>query len=460
MRAEDGWENLAGQMSIFDYLSPDTWSGKTYQEPLVAIKEKTSEPSSRKQRKSQIKMPLFLDLRKNGVTQDSSWETDGALLGELTMHSFGECRRDANGYVWSRILMEIQPEKSYLMFNFGEKPSMPKPSKLSEVLEKNPDPKYNLSPKACQGILNRANRRGKELPPILKQALERQASLSKLGGGAERDCYGKKAGKGPLVQTELSATLGVSQDQTLITASLTPWDIQSKQISPENGIARPLYSGECRGGGGEQYVMQGINGDVAGTLDASYFKGCGERKGIERDVVCYGISPYDSNAMKSENPNSGIYEADSARTLDNNGGNPACNQGGMIVIEGNGSRESHRGDGYVESETMYTLNTVEQHAVCIGNGQVAQLNESDKVGALNCMHDQQAIITYGLDAHNVGANEEKTHTLLSGRNDTHNVPTVCYGLDRASFNQGANAKFDFSVEEELSPTIVSRGAGG
>ena len=31
----------------------------------------------------------------------------------------------------------------------------------------------------------------------------------------ERDCYGKQAGKGPLIQNELSATLGVSQDQTL-----------------------------------------------------------------------------------------------------------------------------------------------------------------------------------------------------------------------------------------------------
>lgn len=185
-----------------------------------------------------------------------------------------------------------------------------------------------------------------------------------------------------MVQTELSATLGVSQDQTLITGCLNPWDVQSKHVQPEEGIAEALYSGECRGGGGESYVMQGINGEIAGTLDASYYKGCGERQGIEREVIC------------------------------------------------------------------------------IGNGQVAQLRESDKVGSLNCMHDQQAIITYGLDAHNIGANEERTHTLLSGRNDTHNVPTVCYGLDRASFNQGANAKFDFSVEEELSPTIVSRGAGG
>ena len=37
----------------------------------------------------------------------------------------------------------------------------------------------------------------------------------KIRGGVERDSYGKKAGKGPLIQWEKSATLGVSQDQTL-----------------------------------------------------------------------------------------------------------------------------------------------------------------------------------------------------------------------------------------------------
>lgn len=53
----------------------------------------------------------------------------------------------------------------------------------------------------------------------------------------------------------------------------------------------------------------------------------------EVHAVCYGISSYDSNAMKSDNPHSGIYVADTARTLDLNGGNPACNQGGVLVLE-------------------------------------------------------------------------------------------------------------------------------
>lgn len=51
----------------------------------------------------------------------------------------------------------------------------------------------------------------------------------------------------------------------------------------------------------------------------------------QESSVCYGISSFDSNAMKSPNPHSGIYKADTARTLDLNGGCPACNQGAVVT---------------------------------------------------------------------------------------------------------------------------------
>lgn len=53
----------------------------------------------------------------------------------------------------------------------------------------------------------------------------------------------------------------------------------------------------------------------------------------EVHCVCYGISAYHSNSMLSDNPHSGIYEATTSRTLDLNGGNPSCNQGGVMVVE-------------------------------------------------------------------------------------------------------------------------------
>ncbi len=50
-------------------------------------------------------------------------------------------------------------------------------------------------------------------------------------------------------------------------------------------------------------------------------------------AVCYSIGSDKSNSMLSDNPYSGIYETDVTRTLDGNGGNPACNQGGTAVVQ-------------------------------------------------------------------------------------------------------------------------------
>jgi DNA (cytosine-5)-methyltransferase 1 len=198
--------------------------------------------------------------------------------------------------------------------------------------------------------------------------------------------------------------------------------------------------------------------------------------------------------MKSSNPHSGIYEAETTRTLDLNGGSPACNQGGMavvclndqggqqmnvsedisgtlraqehghqpIVIEGNGSRESHRGDGYKESETMFTLNTVEQHAVCVSQDAYDKFFENEKSASLKACggsYGGAEPITaskagFFLNARNNG----KADTLVA--TDYKDPQVICYGLDRASFNQGRNAQYGFSVTEEQAQTLVAKGPGG
>ena len=59
----------------------------------------------------------------------------------------------------------------------------------------------------------------------------------KIRGGTERDSYGKKAGKGALIQWEKSATLGVSQDQYLFA-----W--YSMQEETEMGGVSPTLTGD------------------------------------------------------------------------------------------------------------------------------------------------------------------------------------------------------------------------
>ena len=56
--------------------------------------------------------------------------------------------------------------------------------------------------------------------------------------------------------------------------------------------------------------------------------------------IVYGLGSYNSEGMKSSNPYSGIYRADTARTLDINGGSPACNQGGMLVLFDNHRKDA------------------------------------------------------------------------------------------------------------------------
>ncbi len=89
----------------------------------------------------------------------------------------------------------------------------------------------------------------------------------------------------------------------------------------------------------------------------------------EHFLQAYGIGGYNSEGMLSPNPYAGIYEAEKSRTLDLNGGNPTCHQGGIAIVEkvypleGNGQRPSHFGDGWNESDVMYTLNATEKHGV-------------------------------------------------------------------------------------------------
>lgn len=92
--------------------------------------------------------------------------------------------------------------------------------------------------------------------------------------------------------------------------------------------------------------------------------------------LVFGISADQSNAMLSNNPRSGIYEAETCRTLDCNGGSPACNQGGMMVVEpvcdesfciqgsmiGRKDENGPQGDG-INQNVSFTLNTIDRHAV-------------------------------------------------------------------------------------------------
>lgn len=147
----------------------------------------------------------------------------------------------------------------------------------------------------------------------------------------------------------------------------------------------------------------GINGNIAGTLDAHYYKGCGERQGIECEVIIMPVT-YDARGNGDGGTVNTITGDHNNRITDYTSvvveESPVyCLQGNMI---GRADHNGPQGDG-VNENVGFTLNTLDRHAVA-----------------------------YAADN-----------------------PIA---IDRAFFNQGVNAKYDPQLYEDgTTSTLVARG---
>ena len=189
---------------------------------------------------------------------------------------------------------------------------------------------------------------------------------------------------------------------------------QDTRYTKLEGIAPTVSSTYGTGGNNQPFVVEtpktlkirsGCEGGGKGALiqeNKSATLGCNNDQTVFVPKV-YGICSKQSHAMQSDNPHSGFYEADTSRCLDRGGGNPSCNQGGMAVVAVQGS----------------------------------MIGRSDKNGPQGS-----------------GVNEDVSFTL-----DATDRHAVAYGIDRATYNMGRNAKFGITVETEIEPTMVSKGPG-
>ena len=122
------------------------WFGKMFRVLSAQTEGEISQQFLKKQSELQNrKPPQFFVLQTGGLVRDVFWGVDLALHGES------------------------------LMLNTGESPNAAAESRLSQILEETVPQKYYLSALVCKSILNRAKNRGKELPEILRRALEQQA---------------------------------------------------------------------------------------------------------------------------------------------------------------------------------------------------------------------------------------------------------------------------------------------
>ena len=190
-----------------------------------------------------------------------------------------------------------------------------------------------------------------------------------------------------------------------------PFDT-TQVTSPQNGC-NPKWGDPCHPLAAQGHPPTVIckcydargNGEVAATLDASYYKGCGMRQRIEREVVVQPIMDSSQIFAVENHPADSrvnIVESGTVQTLTSRmrtgGGNVpmVMEPKPVYCLQGNGIDRADtagcNGKGWKDG-TCYTLNAIDRRAVTygIGNGQANQSFSEEMVGALNCMHDQQAV---------------------------------------------------------------------
>lgn len=329
-----------GQMSLFDL---DTLCGKTSPGHSLPTKAKTSASSSKSSAKLKIPTPIFLDLRRggvNGILAEPSWVTG--------IPSHGGCS----------------------MQDFGESPSVVEESGLWQILEESVPQKYYLSAKACAGVLRRAERRGKELPTILKTALEQQIERwEKYGNPMPKFC-----------------------DMSEKNAHVISWCFDGGQItSPlhkernEQNICHTLGRTGC----GRVYCVYDARGNGDGKTVPTITGDHNNRLTDYTAVVCETLGFNPLNGSKARGNGETINGAPTLRSQRPT----AC----VIAIDRaafNQGVNAQYDIGIDDKGIAQTVMAKGPGAVCyaVGNGQTAQLSLSETARTLNCMHDQQAVM--------------------------------------------------------------------
>lgn len=118
------------------------------------------------------------EVNRRGPTTTPKAEVFALLVGEQWVHPqpdlFGDLQWEKFSGTWPDSGM-MRGGVSWIV-NSSEWPKDAAVCSLSDVLEPEVDSRYLLSPKACSGILRRAEKRGKELPRALREALEARAA--------------------------------------------------------------------------------------------------------------------------------------------------------------------------------------------------------------------------------------------------------------------------------------------
>lgn len=217
-------------------------------------------------------------------------------------------------------------------------------------------------------------------------------------------------------------------------------------------------------------------GETAPTVSSTYGMGGNNQPFVVEAAKTYDVR-FTSENTKVVRHN--VYETDTCRTLDTSGNPPERNQGGVAVVEKPKAlkiRSGCEGGGkgaLIQEDKSATLGCNNDQVifvptaspVCIdqGGGKSSCGIYEEQAPTLACTHGGEPVVA--LQGSMIGRKDEngpqgsgidENVSFTLNATDKH---AVAYGIDRAAFNQGQNALYNFAVEEEVQPTMVAKGAG-
>ena len=369
-----------------------------------------------------------------GLPKGEKWRNAGLILGngwsiawrvhDAQYHGVPQRRRrlcvlaDFDGQTAGEILFELRRETASsetdeIITDFGRQPR-------SEV---------SVECESLSGNIEQGKEQGQATAGNSDENAYGSISFQERAG-----CEG--GGKGILVQHERTGTLSTLRNQFVC----------NEVICEENDRGKKTYQ------------------DVTGSLMASGYSKLGTREAMNDMYVCSswdGTQTSPTLTAKNANGAQRMPDKDNFNAVITFEPGSASRVGGHFYEdEVSGTVRANAGDNQqaVLTQEPVLLESNQNHATVQTDGVSTSLPASMGMGG-----GYVPMVTYGFNRERVGAvgSEDLCPTIQAAAGTSgNNQPMVCLGLDRASFNQGKNAKYDFAVEEEKAQPIVARGPGG
>ena len=248
-------------------------------------------------------------------------------------------------------------------------------------------------------------------------------------------------------EEERSPTLRAGVVPAAIALENHPTDSRVKIA--EDGMVQTLPARMGTGGGNVPLLMEAEevkapvtlkirSGREGGGKGAIWQKGKSATLGCNNDQTlfvpepkAYGICSKASHSMLSDNPYSGFYEAETSRTLDGNGGNPTCAQGGVAICQPVAFTQNQRNEVRDLGEKTGALAAqpgAKQQTFVLQGSMIGRSDENGPQG--NGVNEDVSFTLDATDRHVVCAPEDGVYAMTTG-----------------SYMQ---------VEKEVSPTLMAR----